>query len=141
VVTRPPGATVRVDGDVVGVAPVIAKVLPGRHQITVNKERYESQTTATEAPNRLQLTLKRPLAVLHIVSTPPEALVSVGGVRHGRTPADVRVPAFESYAVEVARIGSRTWRRSIYVRALSSTVVATLAPPPPKKPAPKLGQR
>jgi uncharacterized protein (TIGR02266 family) len=140
VVTRPPGASVRVDGEVVGVTPMVAKVVAGRHEVSVAKDRYEPQTTASEAPGHVQLTLKRPMATLHIVSTPPDALVTIEGVQRGRTPADVRVPAFESYAVDVARAGARTWHRSIYVRSTTSTITATLANAP-KKPQPKLGQR
>jgi uncharacterized protein (TIGR02266 family) len=141
VLTRPPGASVRVDGAAVGVTPVVTKISPGRHAITVSKERYEQQTTEAEAPTRVQLTLKRPMATLHIVSTPPEALVTIDGVKRGLTPANVRLPAFESYAIEVQRAGARTWRRAIYVRGIASTIVATLAATPPKKPPAKLGQR
>jgi uncharacterized protein (TIGR02266 family) len=138
VVTRPPGASVRVDGAAVGKTPLVAKVAPGRHEISVAKERYESQTTATDAPNRVQLNLKRPTATLNIVSTPPQAQVSVDGVRHGHTPATVRLPAFESYTVEVAYAGARRWRKSIYVHAPASSVTATLVMVPTK---PAAGRR
>jgi hypothetical protein len=133
--TRPPGANVTVDGEPAGVSPLALKVSPGAHQVALAKERYVSVTSSVDAPGHLQIDLKRPTGTLRVVSSPPGAQVMVGGVAHGRAPLELKLPAFESYDVALSLAGSRPWRKSVYLRAPSSAVKATLASAAPTRAA------
>lgn len=128
VVTRPPGATVLIDGKPAGESPIAARVIVGKHHITASKERYVTATATVEAPGTARLSLERPTATLRIVSTPPGAQVAISGAVRGRTPAEIKLPAFESYDVQLGLDGSKPWRRSVYLRAPSRNLEVRLAP-------------
>lgn len=137
IVTRPPGASVSIDGSAKGTTPLTAHLPPGKHEISVTKERYSAITTTAEAPGKLALDLRRPSATLHVTSTPPAAEVIIGGEHHGKTPVDVRLPGFESYDVRVALAGARPWRKTVYLSHAQNRVDAALA----KSPPPRAGRR
>ena len=132
ITTRPPGALAVVDGKTLGPTPVSARLLPGKHELTLTKERY--QTVSAPLDGDVSITLKRPLALLRIASKPPGAEVKIGGVAHGKTPVALKLPAYEKYDVELSQ-GTRRWRRSVYLKESSNDLRATLAtagaPAPP----------
>ena len=137
IVTRPSGASVSIDGSAKGTTPLTAHLPPGKHEISVTKERYAAITTTAEAPGKLALDLRRPSATLHVTSTPPAAEVIIGGEHHGKTPVDVRLPGFESYDVRVALAGAKPWRKTVYLSHAQNRVDAALA----KSPPPRAGRR
>ena len=126
VTTRPPGASVTIDGAAAGATPLATHVAAGRHEIALAKERYATTTTTTAAPGKLAFDLRRPPATLHITSTPAAADVTVAGERRGKTPIDIRLPGFESYDVRVALAGARPWRKTVYLAHASNRVDAAL---------------
>jgi len=128
VLSRPPGATVTIDGQAVGETPLTTHVGAGPHEVVVNKERYAAATATADAPGKLQLDLRRPTATLHVTSSPSDAEVVVSGQPRGRTPLDMRLPGFESYDVRVALAGARPWRKTIYLRNPTNRVDAALVP-------------
>ena len=140
IITRPPGASVTIDGDTKGTTPMTAHLAAGKHEVVVTKERYAAITTTTEAPGKLALDLRRPSATLHVTSTPPAADVIIAGERRGKTPVDVRLPGFESYDVRVALAGSRPWRKTVYLSHAQNRVDAALASAKPAAP-PRAGRR
>jgi hypothetical protein len=133
ITTRPPGATLTVDGKPAGESPQTLKLAPGKHEVTAAKDRYASETQTAAAPGSLRITLDRPSAKLRVASTPPGALITVAGVARGKTPAEVKLPAFESYEVRLEAPGNQPWRKSIYVRPPATSVEAKLAPEAKKK--------
>jgi hypothetical protein len=138
VVTRPPGAQVSVDGKPMGTTPLSAKVAPGKHEVSISKERYTTIESKVEAPGKLSLELKRPPATLRVTSNPAGADVTVAGVPHGKTPASMKLPAYESYEVQITLPGARPWHKSVYLSHTSNEVSATLVG---KTAAKKVGQR
>ena len=131
--TRPPGATVTIDGEPAGRTPLSTKVTPGEHAVALTKERYATATSTVEAPSKLQLDLRRPPATLHVTSTPPAADVLIAGERRGRTPCDVRLPGFESYDVRVALAGTKPWRKMVYLGRASNRLDVALITPPKRR--------
>jgi hypothetical protein len=125
------------DGAQMGTTPVTAKVKPGKHEVMVQKDRYESKTEIVEAPGELRLELRRPAAILHVRSTPAGAEVNVAGEERGRTPVDIKLPGFESYDVRVVLAGTKPWRKRVYLGHPSNNVDATLAKAPSPKGGPK----
>jgi hypothetical protein len=126
VISRPPGADVTVDGELAGRTPLVARVTAGRHEIVLAKERYASATTSSDAPGEIRVDLRRPSGMLHVTSTPSAADVIISGEPRGRTPLDVKLPAFERYDVRVTLAGARPWRKSVYLRGTSGHVDAAL---------------
>jgi len=129
VTTRPPGAEVTLDGKPAGLTPLKTAVAPGKHELTVARDRYDTITQTVEAPGSLTFDLKRPLYTLEITSTPAGAPVTVAGVARGRTPVSVKLPGFERYDVRVAPAGRPAWRRPVYLKEPTTTVNAS-APAP-----------
>jgi len=140
ITTRPPGASVTVDGSARGTTPFTTHVAAGKHDVVVTKERYAAITTTTSAPGRLALELRRPPATLRVTSTPPAAEVIIAGERRGKTPVDVRLPGFESYDVRVALAGARPWHKTVYLSHAQNRVDAALANAKPAAP-PRAGRR
>lgn len=134
VTTRPPGASVTIDGAAAGATPLATHVAAGRHEIALAKERYATTTTTTAAPGKVAFDLRRPAATLHITSTPAAADVTVAGERRGKTPIDIRLPGFESYDVRVALAGARPWRKTVYLAHASNRVDAALVVGKPAAP-------
>jgi hypothetical protein len=126
VVTRPAGATVAIDGAAAGRTPLVAHVAAGHHEVVLTKDRYATTTTATNAPGHVRLDLKRPPATLRITSTPSQAEVVIGGEPRGLTPLEIKLPAYERYAVRVNAPGGRTWSKTVYLNKLTNRVDAKL---------------
>ncbi|HZS37561.1 MAG TPA: PEGA domain-containing protein [Polyangia bacterium] len=126
--SRPSGAQVTVDGEARGPTPLTLSLAAGAHQIKVAKDRYAAAESTVSAPGKLQIELKRPPATLEIVSEPSGAQVTVAGEPRGRTPAQVKLPAFEQYDVQVAMPSGKPWRRKVYLKQPSVHVVAVLGP-------------
>jgi hypothetical protein len=137
VATHPPGATLTIDGKPAGITPTVAHLKPGKHEVSLAKERYTTVQTKVEAPAQLSIELKRPATTLRVVSSPLGAEVSVAGVVRGRTPTSVKLPAYESYDVQVSLAGARPWRKSVYLKGTSNEVVAQLVSLKQQKPAAK----
>jgi uncharacterized protein (TIGR02266 family) len=133
VTTRPPGAEVTIDGKPAGVTPLKTSVTPGKHELTITRDRYDTITQTVEAPGAVTLDLKRPLYTLEITSTPPGAPVTVAGVARGRTPVTVKLPGFERYDVRVTPAGRPPWRRPVYLKDPTTTVDASTPPPTAKR--------
>lgn len=129
-VSRPPGAQVLIDGAPAGVTPLTVPLAAGPHAVVLRKERYQVVRTSVSAPGTVAVTLRRPLARVTVTSTPPGAVVVIAGVPRGKTPLEVKLPAYEQYDVQVAAAGGKSWRKPVYVRTPVTAVQAPLAVPP-----------
>jgi hypothetical protein len=98
----------------------------GPHAIVVARERYASASSTVEAPGEIDLDLKRPPATMIVTANLPGAAVTIGSTPRGPAPAHVQLPAYESYKVEVSVRGRGAWRKSVYLKAPSTEVRATL---------------
>jgi len=107
----PAGATVRIDGQKVGVTPWEGEVLPGRRQLDLELAEFRPYVrsvvtelarsyavTGTLIPNSVG-------AMITVTSIPPDAQVSLDGQPVGNTPI-FRMPVeVKSYTIEVSRDG------------------------------------
>jgi eukaryotic-like serine/threonine-protein kinase len=90
--TRPPGASVRLDGREVGETPLSIKdVLPGPHQVRLSLEGHSPAELAFEVlegsnPPPLRFVMPALIAPAEIYSDPPAATVTVDGKEIGETP-------------------------------------------------------
>ncbi|HEX2574444.1 MAG TPA: protein kinase [Polyangia bacterium] len=122
VVSVPPGATVRIDGQpVAGRTPVhIEKVnLEGTHRLTVDATGYQpwEREVSFEQGERgmeVQAVLSPFGGSLHVVSQPPGAEVVVNGRVRGQTPLDLgNLSLTEDVVVEVKLAGYRSEKRTL----------------------------
>jgi hypothetical protein len=127
VTSKPPGASVRIDGSDRGHTPVSVPLAAGPHEVSLTLERYAEYTETVNAPGTIDAQMRRPKATLIVTSAPVGAEVTVNGTKHGKTPLSIAVQAYEGYMVEVAAPGSKPWKRRVYVKVPGTSVKATLA--------------
>lgn len=129
VVTEPPGASLRVDGDELpGTTPVTAEIIAGERELTVHLEGYKIARRRLQLEPSQQLELPplqlEPIDGLLRVRTSPEgATVTVDDVYRGRTPLEVDLPPDARYRVDLFRAGYAAVQRSV---RLASGVATTL---------------
>jgi hypothetical protein len=127
IVTHPSGAAVSVDGEAKGKTPLTLSLPMGTHEISVTRDRYSTITQPVEVPAKLELTLKRPTATLHIDSEPAGGEVIVEGKPRGKTPVDVTLDAFHHYDVQVMLLGTKPWHKRVSLKPPQTNVTATLS--------------
>jgi formylglycine-generating enzyme required for sulfatase activity len=134
VTTVPAGATVRVDGDEVGVTPLETTLDAGRHQLALehpNYRRFESPITVKAGEPLVigPVELGVPDGVVVLRSTPAGADVSVGGRYRGRTPLDVSLAPGVPHEVVVSRAGYAPATRSVSVASRERQALAVTLEP------------
>ncbi|HWE26366.1 MAG TPA: PEGA domain-containing protein [Polyangia bacterium] len=127
IVTRPAGAAVSVDGEPHGKTPLVVTLPAGTHEIAVARERYATVTQPVDVPGKLDLTLKRPIATLHVDSEPAGGEVIVEGKPRGKTPVDVTLDAFHHYDVQVMLLGTKPWHKRVSLKPPQTDVTAKLS--------------
>jgi TonB family protein len=137
VATQPPGATVTIDGQPHGAAPLeVADLALGAHEVKVELRGFapavENVVLTAEAPQAdLSLNLARSapstgMAELH--STPQGALVRIDGVAVGQTPLRQSL-RLGGHAVELVKEGFEPWAGSLDVQGRGTTRVDALLRP------------
>jgi formylglycine-generating enzyme required for sulfatase activity len=116
--SRPAGATVRVDGDELGRTPLTIDVGAGRRAAEFRLEGYapfrtEFTVIAREAQRVGPVPLRRPPAVVEVVSEPADAQVSVNGQYRGRTPLLLTLEVEQAAQLAISRLGYQTAQRSL----------------------------
>jgi TonB family protein len=137
----PPGATVTMDGETLGVTPLDVSELPmGTHEVRLELKGYLPETQAFElTPDQptaeLEWTLKRATpdqGTADITSTPAGALVRIDGVSAGQTPVRNHRLRAGSHNVEVTADGHERWTGSLTVREGRRTPLQVSLKPVPK---------
>jgi hypothetical protein len=126
IASHPTGAAVSVDGEARGKTPVTLQLPSGAHEVTLTRDRYAPATQTVEAPGKLDVTLHRPTATLHVDSDPPGGDVSIEGKPRGKTPVDVTLEAFHHYDVQVTLLGTRPFKKRVSLKPPQIDVNAKL---------------
>jgi hypothetical protein len=125
--SKPPGAQVTVDGSARGKTPLALSLPAGEHEVRLDKERYASWTQSVGVPGKVDVTMRRPSATLHVESDPPGGDVIVEGKPRGKTPVDVTLDAFHHYDVQVTLLGTHPWRKRVSLKPPQTDVMAKLS--------------
>ncbi|HEX6835782.1 MAG TPA: PEGA domain-containing protein [Polyangia bacterium] len=126
--TNPEGATVSVDGEAQpGKTPLTLSLPSGSHELSIVRERYATVSRTAEVPGKLDVTLKRPTATLHVDSEPAGGEVIVEGKPRGKTPVDVTLDAFQHYDVQVMLLGTKPWHKRVALKPPQTDVTAKLS--------------
>ncbi|MCZ6828670.1 MAG: PEGA domain-containing protein [Gammaproteobacteria bacterium] len=116
--STPIGASVYVDGEVVGVTPAMLEILQGDHQISLKLPRYRSweQSLSVSAgvhQNLEPVVLQPADGVLHLSSVPSRASVTLNGEYQGQTPLTMDLSPGTEHRVAVFKAGHSNANRSL----------------------------
>jgi formylglycine-generating enzyme required for sulfatase activity len=134
VTSEPPGATVVVDGEEVGVTPLVAQIGAGRVDLGVSMDGFKPWsgrlTVEANVPQVLPpVTLAPADGRLNLASTPPGASVLVDGRYRGQTPLAIDVPPGQAMRVQFRKAGFENASRSVSVASGDTERVSvSLAP-------------
>jgi len=120
--STPPGASVAVDGQVLGQTPLVEIPLAaGEHRLRVEAERYlpleqALQVTGRNIAQSLSLTLAPAWAEVTVDSVPPGATILVDGEAQGTTPATVEILQGERQLI-LQHPGHADWQQTLEIEA------------------------
>ena len=119
--SEPDGVEVFVDGQSVGVTPLIADVAAGERAIVMTKDRYQAAELELDVEGRevaqsISGTLRPDWADVTIPTDPPDASVRIADVEIGTTPGPVQILSGE-HRIQVKLAGYKAWNDIIRVRA------------------------
>lgn len=120
VTSEPEGVAVVWGDTALGNTPLEGVAVPcGRNLVVLKHARYENIVRSLVATTQDTLVLtermRRPEATLSVTSSPPGALVAVGGRDVGETPQTLTVSRFERVEVKAAKDGYKLWASNVFV--------------------------
>jgi endonuclease YncB( thermonuclease family) len=142
--THPDGATVSVDDQPVGAAPLQKELAPGKHQIQARLEGYQPQSLSIEPrPGqtlREELNLTALPATLSITTAPAGAKVSIDGKPIGAAPlqkqltpgkhqVQASLDGYQPQSLSVEARPGQTLREELKLSAVAATLIVDSAPP------------
>jgi PEGA domain len=126
------GAQLFVDGELQGQVPMIVTVEPGRHQVEIRKEGFETLTQWITAKENEKVTLspalkeiaKAKYGTVIVEADVPDAEVYIDGNKHpDKTPAVISNVIEGIHVIEVRKDPSVPWKQTIQVKAAEQTKV------------------
>lgn len=126
------GAQLYVDGELKGQVPMLVDVEPGRHQVEIRKEGFETLTQWITAKENEKVTLapalkeiaKAKYGTVIVEADVPDAEVFIDGNRHpDKTPAVISNVIEGIHVIEVRKEPSAPWKQTIQVKAAEQTKV------------------
>jgi PEGA domain len=126
------GAQLFIDGELKGQIPMIVDVQPGRHQVEIRKEGFETLTQWITAKENDKLTLspalkeiaKAKYGTVIVEADVPDAEVFIDGNRHpDKTPAVISNVIEGIHVIEVRKEPSVPWKQTIQVKVAEQTKV------------------
>ncbi len=118
--TRPAGAAVRVDGNRIGVTPLSAELLEGKHRVAYRLAGYKpfDDSLVVEAGQPVDLPpvdLVPADGTIVLSSEPAGAAVTVDGAYRGETPLDLLLPPGRDHTVRLSKPGHAPESRPIRI--------------------------
>lgn len=120
--SQPAGAEVSVDGRSIGLTPLQAELLQGKHSIVLSLQAYKPVVLQREivAGSTLQLqNIELPPADGRLVlqSTPTAATISVDGTFHGTTPLTLTLSSGQPHRLQLSKPGYRNTGQEVTLAA------------------------
>jgi len=132
--SNPPGAELRVDGELVGTTPLSAQILEGERHVSLKLPGYKSwqnilEVDAGESLSLPPVSLERADGLILVQSSPAEASITVAGKYYGLTPAEVALPPGQRYQITLFKEGFEPAREEVAVESgREQTVKVELQP-------------
>ncbi|AOS96977.1 Serine/threonine-protein kinase pkn1 [Microbulbifer aggregans] len=120
--SNPPGATVTVEGEVLGTTPMTAELIQGDRVVEISKPQHKTAqvpvaVTAGVDQTLTPVDLAAADGILRLASTPDGASVTVNGEFRGRTPLDVELEPGSTHQVRLFKDGYSAVERTIDIAA------------------------
>ncbi|SEA37104.1 PEGA domain-containing protein [Microbulbifer marinus] len=120
--SNPPGATVTVEGEVLGTTPLNAELIQGDRRVTLSLPEHKTveipvAVTAGVDQTLTPVDLSAADGLLHIVSTPEGASVTVDGEFRGHTPLELELSSGTEHQLRFFKDGYASVERTIGVDA------------------------
>lgn len=117
----PEGATVLLEGEIVGTTPLTVDILSGNHRVGLELDQYQPASLGVSIEAGIAMappvvTLTPVPAVLRLESR-PAATVTIDGMYRGSTPLDVELPPWEKHEITLAVSGYETVNRTMEMDA------------------------
>ena len=132
--SRPPGATIEINGEAVGNTPARLELAEGSHALALKSTGYKTwqrklDITANQPVNLEDIELEPADGRLAITTVPPGASISIGNRAVGRTPLDMDLSPNKDYTIDISKPGFESARRTVQIKsAESKTISITLTP-------------
>lgn len=126
------GAQLYVDGELQGQIPMIVTVDPGRHQVEIRKDGFETLTQWITAKENDKITLspalkeiaKAKYGTVVVEADVPDAEVYIDGNKHpDKTPAVISNVIEGIHVIEVRKDPAAPWKQTVSVKASEQTKV------------------
>ncbi len=119
--SQPAGAEVHVDGELVGLTPLVTDMMGGQHEIIIKKQGFKSMSFMQSVEAGIDVKLEKiqlqPAdGQLTISSTPKGASVMVKGKYQGTTPVTVNLSANTEHTLVLSKAGYSTKEQRITLR-------------------------
>ena len=131
--TEPPGATVLIDGEQAGKAPLISQLPAGKHRIQISLEGWldEEREVSVAADEKMKLAInmrRPPMGTLLIKTDPPGAPVAIGPELLGRAPFTHRLLPGR-YTISSSDKGFHAAQREVVIEsAKNAEILIELSP-------------
>ena len=119
--TSPAGAMVTVDGEDLGITPLVAEILEGEHEILIKLAAHKAVTDRIKVLARQDMvlppiTLEQADGLVLLQSTPSGANVTMDGTFQGQTPLEITISPGTSHQLTFFLNGYEATNRSITTR-------------------------
>ncbi len=119
--TNPPGATVTVDGEDIGVTPLNAELLQGEREVVIKLPAHKAWTddlkvVARQDQNLPTIQLESADGLVMLRSNPSNASVMLNGTYQGRTPLEITVPPERQHQLSFILNGYQEHRRNLRIQ-------------------------
>lgn len=126
--TSPAGATIYVNDKSQGTAPTRSELPPGTYKIRIKHPNYQEkqeEVSIKEGETFTKEYVLRPVYILDIKTTPPDAVVKLDGVFKGETPLLVRWTK-ATCRLEIEKIGWASVNESMSLKPGKNSITRTL---------------
>lgn len=133
-VTSTPSATLWVDGEEVGPAPITVELFEGEHILELRREGFKPwhqriSVVANQPQTLPTVTMEQADGLLELTSTPPGANVSVNGEYVGQTPLELTLAPGRDHRLALSKAGHAPATRVARVEAdARESLAVTLTP-------------
>lgn len=132
--SQPSGATVEINGEVVGKTPTQLEVAEGRHELALKAAGYKTwqrqlDIVANQPFDLEEIKLQPADGRLTVTTVPSGASISVGERAVGRTPLDIDLSPDKNYTIRISKQGFESEKRTVRLKtAVSKAISIKLKP-------------
>jgi len=132
--SQPAGATLLVDGELVGQTPLTVEILEGSHDLQLSLDGYKSwvepiEVTAGQAMELPAVKMVRADGLVKIRTNPAGASITVDGRFRGQSPLDLALPPGRSYELRASKAGFQSASRRLQVSSGEDQLLSLQLPP------------